>query len=73
MAEPLISEVMVPGPESPAAEFLAEKQQMIAARKENWAQAREICRSTQKWEIFAVIWSTLSYSHTGKFWGQERS
>jgi len=35
MAEPLISEVMVPGPESPAAEFLAEKQQMIAARKEN--------------------------------------
>jgi hypothetical protein len=36
---PLISEVMVLGPESPAADFLVQKQDMISKLKQNLAQA----------------------------------
>jgi hypothetical protein len=37
---PLISEVMIPGPESPAIEFLTHKQAMIRKLRENIAQAQ---------------------------------
>jgi hypothetical protein len=37
---PLISEIMVPGPETPATDFLLKKQQMISKLKENLAQAQ---------------------------------
>jgi hypothetical protein len=37
---PMITEVMVPGPESPATEFLLQKQQMINRLKANLAQAQ---------------------------------
>jgi hypothetical protein len=36
----MITEVMVPGPESPATEFLLQKQQMINRLKANLAQAQ---------------------------------
>jgi hypothetical protein len=37
---PLISEIMVPGPESPALEFLSQKQHMLSKLRENIAQAQ---------------------------------
>jgi hypothetical protein len=39
-APPLISEIMVPGPESEALDFLVQKQQMIARLKDNLSQAQ---------------------------------
>jgi hypothetical protein len=39
-APPLISEIMVPSPESQAMDFIARKQQMITRLKENLAQAQ---------------------------------
>jgi hypothetical protein len=38
---PLISEIMVPGPDCPAVEFLTEKQRMITQLRENLTQAQQ--------------------------------
>jgi hypothetical protein len=37
---PLISQVMIPGPDSPALEFLQQKQQILKKLKDNLAQAQ---------------------------------
>jgi hypothetical protein len=37
---PLISEVMIPGPDSLVVDFIRQKQQMIAKLRENLAQAQ---------------------------------
>jgi hypothetical protein len=40
IAPPLISEVMIPGPDSLVVDFIRQKQQMIAKLRENLAQAQ---------------------------------
>jgi hypothetical protein len=40
IAPPLISEVMIPGPDSPVVDIIRQKQQMIAKLRENLAQAQ---------------------------------
>jgi hypothetical protein len=37
---PLISQVMIPGPDSPALEFLQQKQQILKKLKDNLAQTQ---------------------------------
>jgi hypothetical protein len=71
-APPLISEIMVSGPDSQAVDFITHKQQMIARLKENLAQAQarakkyaDLNRTDMAFSVGDMVYLKLqSFSHT---------